>query len=198
MRALVADDDRSTAVRLTRTLAHWGLDVTTVHDGTAAWEALRADSTIVLAILDWMMPGVDGPELCQRIRRDEARAHMYVLLLTARDSRADLVVGLDAGADDYLVKPFDSEEFRARVQVGRRVLRLQERLVERVAELEAAASKIKQLHGLLPICSYCKKVHTDTNYWQQVEHYVAQHSEVQFSHGICPSCYDGVIAQLDN
>jgi phosphoserine phosphatase RsbU/P len=197
VRALVADDDRPTALRLTRTLERWGLEVTMVHDGAEAWSTIQADATVGLAILDWMMPGADGPELCRRVRADASRAHLYLLLLTARDSRTDMVAGLDAGADDYLVKPFDLEELRARVHVGRRVLSLQERLLERVAELEAAATKIRQLHGLLPICSYCKKVHTGTDYWQQVEHYVAAHSEVQFSHGICPSCYDNVLAQLE-
>jgi phosphoserine phosphatase RsbU/P len=198
VRALVAEDDRPTALRLGRTLERWGLEVVTVHDGAAAWETLQSDAGIGLAILDWMMPRADGPELCRRIRSDESRAHLYLILLTARDNPADLVAGLDAGADDYLIKPFDPEEFRARVHVGLRVLRLQERLAERVAELQAAATRVKQLHGLLPICSYCKKVHTDENYWEQVEHYVAQHTEVQFSHGICPSCYDTVIAQVEN
>ena len=196
MRALVADDDRATALRLTRALEDWGIDVTTVHDGESAWRAVQADGAIALAVLDWMMPGVDGPELCRRIRGDASRAHLYAILLTARDSRADLVAGLDAGADDYVIKPFELDEVRARVHVGRRVLRLQQRLAERVAELEAAASRIRQLHSLLPICSYCKKVHTDSNYWQQVEHYVSQHTDIQFSHGICPACYDTVMAQM--
>ena len=197
MRILVADDDRATALRLQRTLERWGFDVVVAHHGDEAWTVLQEDASISLAVLDWMMPGLDGPELCRRIRHDSARAHMYVILLTSRESPADLVAGLDAGADDYLVKLCESEELRARVHVGRRVLALQERLAERVAELEAAASREKQLHGLLPICSYCKKVHTDQNYWEQVEHYVSQHTEIQFTHGICPSCYEAALAKID-
>ena len=115
-----------------------------------------------------------------------SRASLYVILLTARDARADVVAGLDAGADDYLIKPFDLEELRARVQVGRRLVALQDRLADRVAELQEALTKVKQLNGLLPICAYCKRIRTDQNYWEQVEHYVAEHSEAQFSHGICP------------
>ena len=197
MRALIAEDEPTTARVLARTLEGWGLDVTTVHDGTAAWDAIQADSSITLAVLDWMMPGLDGLELCRRIRSTEPRAHLYVILLTARESHEDLLAGLNAGADDYLVKPFDPDEFRARIQVGRRVLGLQERLAERVAELETALSKVKQLQGLLPICTYCKRIRTDENYWQQVELYVGQHTDVRFSHGICPACYDRAVRALD-
>jgi DNA-binding response OmpR family regulator len=122
---------------------------------------------------------------------------MYVILLTGRASRADLVAGLDAGADDYLVKPFDLEELRARVHVGIRVLTLQERLAARVAELQSALSTVKQLSGLLPICSYCKRIRSDENYWEQVDSYVAHHSDVKFSHGICPSCFEAVRADFE-
>jgi sigma-B regulation protein RsbU (phosphoserine phosphatase) len=197
MRALVADDDRGTALILKSALERMGLEVLVAHDGTEAWEVLQRDPGIALTVLDWMMPGVDGPELCRRIRQDESHAHMYVILLTSRDASADLVAGLDAGADDYLIKPFESEELRARVQVGLRVHGLQEGLAQRVAELQAALSNVKQLNGLLPICSYCKSVRTDQNYWERVDHYMAQHTDVQFSHGICPTCYETVIARLD-
>ena len=197
MRALIADDDRTNALRVGRALERREIEVTVARNGLEAWEALQRDPLISLAILDWMMPGLDGPELCRRIRADPARAHMYLLLLTSRASRQDLIAGLDAGADDYLIKPFDSEELRARVQVGQRVLTLQERLADRVTELQVVLSRVKQLQGLLPICSYCKKVHTNEDYWEQVDHYVAQHTDVQFSHGICPTCYDRVVAELE-
>jgi phosphoserine phosphatase RsbU/P len=197
MRALVADDDRTTAALLRHTLERWGLEVVVAHDGTEAWAAIERDPEIGLAILDWNMPGLDGPEVCRRIRGDAARAHLHVLLLTGREGRADVVIGLDAGADDYLSKPFDPEVFRARVAVGLRVLKLKERLAERVAELEAALSKVKQLRGLLPICSYCKHVRSDGNYWEQVEQYISAHSDMQFSHGICPACYDKVAADME-
>jgi DNA-binding response OmpR family regulator len=197
VRALIADDDRGTVVILKTALERMGLEVLVAHDGSDAWAILQHDPSIALTVLDWMMPGADGPEICRRIRVDESHAHMYVILLTSRDASADLVAGLDAGADDYLIKPFEADELRARVQVGLRVHRLQERLAERVADLESALSKVKQLSGLLPICSYCKSVRTDQNYWERVDHYMAQHTDVQFSHGICPACYETVIARLD-
>jgi DNA-binding response OmpR family regulator len=103
---------------------------------------------------------------------------------------------MDAGADDYLTKPFDADEFRVRLNAGLRVVTLQHRLAQRVKQLEDAASSIGQLHGLLPICSYCKNVRTDDNYWQQVEEYVAEHSRLQFSHGICPGCYEAEISRV--
>ena len=198
MRALVADDDRVTAEILSRTLKRWEFDVTVVGNGAAAWDHLRAATVPTLAILDWMMPEMDGPDVCRRLRQDLPLANMYLLLVTARESRGDVVAGLDAGADDYIIKPFDPEELRARVAVGARVLGLQQKLAERVSELQAALSNVKQLRGLLPICSYCKRIRGDDQYWQQLEGYIAEHSDAQFSHGICPTCYAAVSAELDH
>lgn len=197
LRALVADDDRIAATILSRTLGAWNLDLTVVHDGAAAWEAINAASPPALAMLDWEMPILDGVELCRRVRATKATSRLYVMLLTARADRGDLVKGLEAGADDYLVKPIDLEELRARVHVGIRVARLQESLAARIAELQDALSNVRQLSGLLPICSYCKRIRSDKDYWEQVDSYIVQHSEAQFSHGICPACYEKLMASLD-
>ena len=143
-----------------------------------------------LAILDWMMPGLDGVEICRRVRATTPRKPPYLILLTARGSTADVVVGLQAGADDYVTKPFERDELKARVQAGARIVELQEALATRVIELEEALSRVKLLQGLLPICAYCKRVRNDGDYWQQVESYVSEHSEARFSHGICPECFD--------
>ncbi len=176
MRALIADDDRMSTRMLEAALRRWAFDCEIVNDGSGAWNALAAADSPTLAVLDWMMPGLDGPEICRRVRADATRPPIYILLLTARSSRADIIVGLDAGADDYLVKPFDPDELRARVHVGRRML--------------DALTKVIQLTGLLPICSYCKRVRADDNYWHQVESYISHHSNAVFSHGICPACYE--------
>jgi DNA-binding response OmpR family regulator len=184
MRALIADDDAMTAMMLGRAMELLGFDVTVVHDGDAAWRAITSDAAPSLAILDWMMPGIDGVELCRKIRTALPRAaYVYVILVTSRTSRQDLVDGLDAGADDYLTKPFDPDELRARVRVGERMLNL--------------LANVRQLTGLLPICSYCKRIRDDQNYWAQVEHYITAHSDVRFSHGICPGCYDRVRSEAD-
>jgi DNA-binding response OmpR family regulator len=196
MHALVADDDPVVTTMVRAALRQWSLDVTVAGDGEEAWRALEHDPRIGLVVLDWSMPGLDGLEVCRRIRATPAHEHLHVLLLTAREGAAHVVSALDAGADDYLSKPFDPDVFRARVHVGLRVLRLKERLAERVAELETALASVKQLRGLLPICSYCKQVRGDDDYWQQVEQYVSRHSDLQFSHGVCPTCYERLSREL--
>jgi DNA-binding response OmpR family regulator len=196
MQALIADDDRIAREILARNFRQWGFEVVTASDGAEAWCHLEAAPEPTLAILDWMMPEIDGPSLCRRVRSEKPSANMYLMLLTALESRRDIVAGLDAGADDYIVKPFDPDELRARVNVGVRVLTLQERLSLRVAELQDALSNVKTLHGLLPICSYCKRIRGDDQYWQQVEGYIAEHSSAQFSHGICPTCFARVEQEI--
>ena len=198
MTILVAEDQSVSRHILVANLRKWGYDVLAVENGTRAWDALRASDAPHLAILDWLMPGMDGIEICRQIRKNPQTGPIYLILLTARRGQEDKIQGLQAGADDYITKPFDREELRARVQVGFRVLALQGALADRVRELEDALSRVKTLQGLLPICSYCKKIRDDRNYWQQVEGYISDHSEAQFSHGICPECYAQFVQpQLD-
>jgi two-component system cell cycle response regulator len=145
VRAVIADDDPVTAAVLGRALQQLGIEVASASDGTTAWRLLTSGPAPQLAILDWMMPGLDGIEICRRIRHTPELAGMYVLLLTARASRADLVAGLDAGADDYMVKPIDTEELRARVQVGTRAAKLQARLAGQVSDLQDARDHLARL-----------------------------------------------------
>jgi len=190
MRILIAEDDAVSRRRLEATLQKWGYEVLAVEDGLAAWEVLQGEMPPPLAILDWMMPGMDGIEVCRKVRERSPSRPLYIIVLTARGSREDVVAGLQAGGDDYVTKPFDREELHARVKVGLRVLQLQMNLADRVRELEEALARVRQLQGLLPICSYCKKIRDDQNYWQQVEGYISEHSEAVFSHGICPDCFE--------
>ena len=193
MKILIAEDDAISRRILEVTLQKWGYEVTVATDGAQAWELLRKDGTPSLAILDWMMPFVDGAEVCRRVRTSPRTPPPYLILLTTRETPDDVVTGLEAGADDYITKPFDANELRARVQVGIRMVELQQRLASRVRELEDALGRVTQLQGLLPICSYCKKVRDDRNYWRQVESYISEHADVQFSHGICPECYKAIV-----
>jgi phosphoserine phosphatase RsbU/P len=106
------------------------------------------------------------------------------------------VAGLEAGADDYLVKPVNLSELRARLHVGVRVVTLQERLANKVTELQATLDKVRQLRGLLPICSYCKRIRNEQNCWERVEVYVTEHTDAKFTHGICPTCLEAAKAEF--
>lgn len=188
MRILIAEDDAISRRLLQVALVKWGYEVIVTTNGDEAWRALQVPDAPSLAILDWLMPGQDGVELCRRARATPRLNTLYLILLTSRGSKDDIVSGLEAGADDHVTKPFDHDELRARVQVGRRMVELQQALAERVRELEAALSREQQLQGLLPICCYCKKIRDDRNYWHQVESYIVDHASVKFSHGVCPDC----------
>jgi response regulator RpfG family c-di-GMP phosphodiesterase len=118
-------------------------------------------------------------------------------MVTSAGEPADLAAGLEAGADDYIPKPFNRAELRARANVGLRMLALQESLARRVADLEEALANVKQLRGLLPMCSYCKKIRVDDTYWQQLETYIGARSDAQFSHGICPECFPQVLDEVN-
>lgn len=192
-RVMIAEDDSISRRLLQVTLEKAGYAVEEQCDGSQAWERLQKGGAPSLVILDWMMPVMDGLEVCRRLRSLPDRPPSYVILLTAKGRKEDLVEGLTAGADDYLTKPFDARELLARLQVGTRLLDLQDMLASRVRDLEEALAQVKLLRGLMPICSYCKSIRDDNNYWQQIESYLAEHSEAQFSHGICPTCYQRFI-----
>jgi DNA-binding response OmpR family regulator len=189
MRILIADDDPVTCCRLEDALMRWGYQVETVFDGLSACQHLQSADGASLAILDWMMPGMNGLEVCGRVKMARAESPPHVILLTARQAKQDRIAGLEGGADDYMTKPFDDDELLARLHVGERMLGLQGDLAHQVAELRKSLAQIKKLQGLLPICSYCKKIRTDQNYWEQVEAYITSHSEAEFSHTICPTCF---------
>jgi len=193
MRVLIAEDDLVSRHILQATLHKWGYEVVVCTDGTEAWQVLQGDAAPHVLILDWMMPGMDGVQICRKVREVPQPSPAYIILLTARERSQDIVAGLQAGADDYLTKPFDREELHARMQAGLRILELQSNLAERVKELEDALSRVRTLQGLLPMCPYCKKIRSDSNYWQQIENYVSAHSDAQFSHGVCPQCYEKIV-----
>jgi two-component system cell cycle response regulator len=139
-RVLIAEDDPVTCHLLKTFLTKWNYDVTVVTNGTEALRILEAEGTPRLAILDWMMPGMEGPQICQRIREQKGRPYIYALLLSARSEKQDLLRGLELGADDYLTKPFDAPELRARLLVGQRILTLQDELIEAREQLRFRAT----------------------------------------------------------
>jgi sigma-B regulation protein RsbU (phosphoserine phosphatase) len=188
MKILIAEDDPILRRLLEVTLARAGYEVTLAENGARAWEILQTEGAPRLAVLDWMMPELDGLEVCRRARARAGAAYTYILMLTARGRKEDIVAGLDAGADDYLTKPFDPHELRSRVHVGERILSLENSLHQKVEELQSALAQVEQLQGLLPICMYCKKIRDDKDNWQRIENYIQDHSEARFTHSLCQEC----------
>jgi len=188
MKILIADDDVTSRAVLTSVLHKCGHETVAAHDGQAAWEALERPDAPRVAILDWVMPGLDGAEVCRRLRAREQEPAPYLILVTNRRAKADIANGLRAGADDYLAKPFDPLELSARIEVGCRMIGLQDRLASKVRELQEALAKIITLRGIVPVCSSCDKIRDDQGCWTDVQSYVSAHSGSQVAHSLCPEC----------
>lgn len=193
MKLLIAEDDLGSRRLLQTLVTHWGYDAVVTKDGLEAWHAFERDDAPPLALLDWNMPGMNGIEVCLRVKESPRLRSTYVILLTAQNKNEDIVTGLEAGADDYVTKPFGQAELRARLKVGARTVALQRSLADRIGALQDALAQVKRLQGLLPMCAWCKKIRSDEHYWQSVDHYLAKHTEAQFSHGICPDCRETLV-----
>ena len=174
VKILIAEDDATSRVMLSAFLRKLGHEVTETDDGLAAWEAFQRSQPDIV-VTDWMMPRKSGVELVRAIRAAERPAYTYIFILTALSSKDKFLVGLEAGADDYLTKPVDADELAARLVVGQRTLGLQARM--------------ERLEGMLPICSYCKRIRTEDGEWADLENYVAAHSDASFTHSVCSVCY---------
>ena len=135
MRILIADDEPVSLRMLEKTLQRAGYEVTAVRNGRAAVEALCSPEGPRLALLDWMMPELDGPAVCREVRNQRGQRHVHLVLLTSKNSKQDVVIGLESGADDYLIKPFDAEELKARLHTGLRILQLEDNLLEAREEM---------------------------------------------------------------
>jgi len=145
MNVLIAEDDAPTRVMLQSLLGKWGYTVTSVSDGDEAWRVLNEARKPLLVILDWMMPGVEGPEIVRRLRVKEDGNSHYIIITTSVNSENDAVRALDAGADDFVGKPFNLNELRARLAVGRRVTALHQALADKLHKLETASETISRL-----------------------------------------------------
>ena len=192
MKILIAEDEPLSRRLLQHVLTEHGHEVIVTSDGIQAWAVLQADDAPRLAVIDWMMPGLTGLQLCNLVHRAPDADLKYLILLTAKGEKADIVRGLAAGANDYVTKPFDKDELRARVEVGVRIIQLQVRLADRISELQEALAHVNQLKGIIPICAQCKKIRDDQNYWQRVEKYIAKNVDAKFTHGLCPDCAEAV------
>jgi len=140
VRILIADDDPAFRDLLKERLAKWGYEVVIAENGNEAWQALQADDAPSLAILDWMMPGMAGIEVCRRVRKEKEEPYTYIILLTSQQQDEDIVAGMEAGADDYITKPFKHSELRVRLRAGRRIIELQNELLAARENLREKAS----------------------------------------------------------
>jgi sigma-B regulation protein RsbU (phosphoserine phosphatase) len=173
MKVLIAEDERSSSLLMQRLLERQGHEVFAATNGLEALELLGREKELQVVLSDWMMPVMDGIELCRRIRARRRFRYTYVLLATMATGKKSYLEALDAGADDFIPKPIDPEELGARLRVAERILGLQ--------------AEMTQLRGLLSICSYCKSIREGDS-WVAVERYVSQRADTLFSHGICPQC----------
>ena len=180
MKILVAEDDAAVRNLLRRALGRLGHEIVEAEDGEEAWEVLQKHADIRAVVSDWVMPGTDGLALCRRIRTRRGADYVYFVLLTGRDATAqNQAEAADAGVDDFLTKPLKIPELWMRLRVAERILRY--------------TTQVRQLEELLPICSYCKKIRDDKNYWQQIEGYISARTGADFSHCVCPECYTRVV-----
>ncbi|MCX6956104.1 MAG: response regulator [Verrucomicrobia bacterium] len=179
MKILAVEDDAVSRAVLRKALRRLKHDVVEAADGEEAWTQLQAEPVRVV-VSDWMMPKSDGLDLCRRIRARPGKDYTYFILLTSRDATEENQrAAADAGVDDFLTKPLDLPELWTRLRVAERILHY--------------TTQVRQLEELLPICSYCKKIRDDQNYWQQMEGYINERTGSEFSHSICPDCYQRVV-----
>lgn len=189
MRILIVDDDPVARRILEDAVGGLGHTVHVAHDGREAWDLLSHEPVDVL-MTDWVMPEMDGLELCQRVRARADAPFMYVMLVTERSTTDDVVDGIMAGANDFLTKPYERAELRARLHAAQRVVELERSLAERVHELESALSEVATLRRLLPICMYCHSIRNEKQVWDEIEEYLRDHANADCTHSICPTCYD--------
>jgi phosphoserine phosphatase RsbU/P len=178
-KVLAVEDDLVARRVLGQALTKLGYDVVSAENGEDAWTKLQGEP-IRIVVSDWMMPEVDGLELCRRIRERAREDYVYFVLLTGVDAtEANQREAADAGVDDFLTKPLKYNELWMRLRVAGRIL--------------GFTRKLQQLEELMPICSYCKKIRDDKNYWQQIEGYINERTGSEFSHSVCPDCYQRVV-----
>ena len=179
MQILAVEDDPVARRVLRQALTKLGHEVVEAEDGEAALDAMARENFRVI-VSDWLMPNMDGLEFCRRVRERPVEEYVYFILLTGRLASAENErEAADAGVDDFLSKPLDMNELWMRLRVAERILKF--------------ATQVRMLEAFLPICSYCKKVREDSNYWTQIESYINTRTGTDFSHSVCPDCYERVV-----
>jgi len=178
MKILVAEDDLIASRVLEAELVKLGHEPLIATDGESAWQILQSGPVRVV-VSDWQMPRLNGLELCRRVRQREGDYVYFILLTQMVASGHNLQAATEAGVDDFLGKPIDPGQLWMRLRVAERIL--------------GFTTEVRQLESFLPICSYCRKVRDDKNYWQKIEQYINTRTGTNFSHGICPDCMESVM-----
>ncbi len=184
---LVVDDMQENLSILTWLLTRSGYHVRSVLSGELALKAVQ-EAVPDLILLDIVLPGIDGFEVCRQLKASEKTKDVPIIFLSALDDTAEKVKAFEIGGVDYQTKPFHAEEVRVRVATHLMLRKMYKTLQEKNLQLQEALDKVKTLKGLLPICAQCKKIRDDQGYWKQLEHYIEQHSDALFTHGLCPDC----------
>ena len=187
MKILIVDDIPENISALAIALESEGFDIRTASGGEQALQLVHNDSPDLI-LLDIKMNGMDGFETCLALKKNDATKDIPVIFLTVSKETEAVVRGFTCGGVDYISKPFRQEEVCARVRTHLHLRALTKEKEKLIVELQEALAKVKTLSGLLPICSSCKKIRDDNGYWNQIESYIRQHSEADFTHGICPTC----------
>ncbi len=188
MKVLLVEDEYITRLTVQVVLEGWGYAVNSVEDGIAGWEFIQNTDVPQIAILDWEMPGLDGLELCRKIKALRRKVPIYVILLTAKDAQQDILKGFAAGADDYITKPFDDNELRARVRVAAKLVSTQEELAASNDELRSALNHVALIQSNFSFCTECHKVENDQGVWKTLAEYGKEQDDPRFSYMVCPDC----------
>lgn len=189
MNILIAEDEFTTRMMVQVCLEKWGYRVESVINGTEAWDKLQQPDAPHIAILDWEMPELSGVDVCRRVKEMDLETPIYVILLTARDSNTDILMGFDAGADDYMTKPFNDNELRARVRVAERLVRTQASLAESVAELKEALNQLEMLESGVEVCGKCRSFFSPYDgEWHSLNDVVNNGADPRFIVNTCPAC----------
>lgn len=188
IRILVVDDTDALRMGTARVLRQAGYMVEEASTGAECLEKVRS-SPPDLVLLDVNLPDMNGFDICRTLKAESQSHRVYVMMLSASKTSADdRSEGLEIGADGYMVRPLSNRELLAGVRAMERIIRAERERDRLIVELQEALANIKVLRGLLPICSHCKKIRDDKGYWKAVEVYIREHSEAEFSHGLCPDC----------
>jgi len=185
---LVAADDPIIRQALESYLGSWDCETVIVFDDKELLHRLELENHPSLLIIDGAMEGMDAGAVCRHIRLSSHMVRPYIILISHGGAGERIIFDPDSGPDDLLDSPFTKREFHARVSAGIRIIDLETELSSLVLDLRRATKRIQKLNGLLPICSHCKKIRDDRGYWNEVEKYISDHSDAEFSHAICPGC----------